>query len=121
MAMRMIPESTPKYSASPPHTPPSFESVKERIRRFGPTRFPADVSVWRAPQNEQKLEYSTISLRQLGQVMAILLTRIQVHQGTIPHSNLLLITQAGKEKFRRRKRSTGFSLCGVEFSFAAET
>src|SRR5579872_2798655 len=77
IAMRIIPESTSKYSASPPHTPAIFESVDDRISRLMQTRFPADTSIWRAPQNEQKFEYSAISFRQFAQVIAVLLTKTQ--------------------------------------------
>src|SRR6267378_2960571 len=73
--IRTMPGSASKYSAKPPHTPPIFESVDERIRRLGPTRRAAATSAWRAPQNEQKLEYSAISFLQFGQIIAILLTK----------------------------------------------
>src|ERR1700730_18864201 len=72
--IRTILGSASKYSARPPHTPPIFESVEERIRRLRPTGRVAATSTWRAPQLEQKFEYSAISLRQFGQIMAILLS-----------------------------------------------
>src|SRR5437016_4861250 len=42
--IRTMPGSASKYSAKPPHTPPIFESVDERIRRLGPTRRAAATS-----------------------------------------------------------------------------
>jgi hypothetical protein len=96
IAIRIIPGSTPKYSASPPHTPAIFDSVDERIRRLGPTRFGADASTWRAPQNEQKFEDSTISFRQFGQTMksSLRLRKPSVTQG---RSLLLIYSQLRKE------------------------
>jgi hypothetical protein len=105
--IRTIPGSVPKYSAKPPHTPPTFVSVEERIRRFGPTRLAAVPSTCRAPQDEQKLEYSVISFPQFGQVMAILLTRNLSVSSTIPDSNLPSTTQAGKGKFQFTKHAAG--------------
>src|SRR5258708_38632577 len=105
-AIRIMPGSTPKYSASPPHTPAIFDSVDERIRRLGPTRFGAAASTWRAPQNEQKFEDSTISFRQFGQTMQSSL-RFRKPSVTQGRSLLLIYSQLRKqvkESFTSQKR-----------------
>jgi len=74
--IRTILGSVSKYPAKPPHTPPIFESVEERIRRLGPAgRVAATSAAWGAPQLEQKFEYSAISLRQFGQIIVVLLSK----------------------------------------------
>jgi hypothetical protein len=76
---RTIVESTPRYSANPPHTPAIFESVAERISRRcennGRTR---------APQYEQKFERSSSSLWHSAQFMISSSSPAPVNYPAIP-------------------------------------
>src|SRR5260370_12555956 len=71
---RTIVESTPRYSARPPHTPAIFESVAERIKRRW-----ENAGRIRAPQYEQKFQCSSTSLLHSAQFMISSTKRSSAH------------------------------------------